>query len=536
MIAERQLTLTAEAPPVLPVLRGYQHTTVISVAEAWAAGHDRVLVVAPTGAGKTVIGCALMYELERRGRPVLFLCHREVLISQSVDALRKFGLDVGYIKAGYRENRAALIQVGSVQSLARRDWWAEQEFEWDTARPTLVLDEAHTTGWSTVVRDILEQHPRMRVVGLTATPWRLSKREAMGDVFQAVATAPFPAELIAAGYLVPPVYYGVASPPDLSKVRTRGGDFVEEDLDIVCNTEEMVRALIDDWQRLAPGELMAAFATSVAHAHHIEAEAKRRGLAVAAIDANTPLDERRVHYAALRRGDIRGLASVGVLSEGWDCPEVGCILLARPTKSRALFHQQIGRGLRIAPWANKEKCTIVDQSANVGRFGFIEDFASFILRRGNPAGEKEDKDADDEPSPETKQCPTCMQITKKLTPKCLGCGYLWPLPDAGRGVRVRQLGRSDMPVEDRVQLYRDLLKKAHQRRWKPEAAAVRYREVCGEWPERSWAAGAVLGMHPAPEQVEMYRHDLGAIAAEKGMAHQETETWVSRWLAAEGVN
>lgn len=513
------------------VLRDYQKRAVQSIARFWADGKDKVLLVAPTGSGKTAMACALVAELERRGRPVLFCVHRDVLISQTTEAMEKWGIRCGHIKAGWRENRDALVQVCSVQSLARRDWWASQEFDFTAARPTIVLDECHTTAWAEVVRDLLSAYPQMRVVGLTATPWRLSKREAMGDVFDAVALSPFPAELIAAGYLVPPVYYGVKAPPDLSQVRTRGGEYVEEDLERACDTPEMVRALADDYLRVGGGTRALAFTVTVAHAHHVAEEFKRRGVPAAAVDGSTPIEERSRLYAALRRGELRLLSSCAVLSEGFDVPEVACCLLARPTKSRALFHQQLGRGLRIAPWDGKGACTVIDQAGNVGRFGMVEDFAEFELRTGKATFEAKKNSPDDEEEPQVKQCPHCELIVKRLVPRCPSCGYLWPLPKVGFGQHTTALVRRDLPVEDRALAYRDLLRRAYVREWKPEAAAVQYRDAFGSWPDRTWVQGAVMGMHPTADDVAEYRIYLEAVATMKDM--DEPAPWIDKWVAAE---
>lgn len=930
---------TAEAT-ALPTLRPYQHRVVIDVARHWAAGRLRVLVVAPTGSGKTHLACALMREIERRGRQALFLVHRDVLIQQATDSLAAWGIRAGHIKAGYRENRDALIQVGSVQSLARRDWWGLQDFAWDSAPPTLFLDEAHTTGWSAVVRELLDAHPMMRVCGLTATPWRLSKREDMGDIFSAAACAPFPSQLIADSFLVPPTYFGVKAPPDLSGVRTRGGEFVEEDLERACDTEEMVRALVDDYERLAPGARALAFTVTVAHAHHVAAECARRGIPAAAVSGETPLDERARHYAALREGRLKLLASCAVLcldeqteiltregwrgiddlsetdhvanfnaedgsiffdapravvrrqrqpdedmvslmtpriqfrvtanhrmlhrfgggerwmkreaaalvnrpgllpiagyaapepvsapqeqhatgqavrrlisaaaynlrkthgysipdswaeswrrlearqalrhkdpadlsldecrfigfwvgdgsrtalhnggveyklhqsnsyphivawvdallarlgysvrrrvlkttlsgltargqaeettqthvswslargtgfgaqqragvyalepylkkdgsdlywgfsaeqfdaflhglwladgdhqqtiapegkrgyigittvrpllrdllqaigvcrgyraayveiapsqprflpqyqlsfsrglthsmmsgsdrahvrpvreaiwrservwcvtstsgniitrrngkvvitgnSEGFDVPEVACCLLARPTKSRALFHQQLGRGLRIAPWDGKQDAIIIDQAGNVGRFGMMEDFDSFTLRDGKAAFEAR-KSSDEEQDDTTKQCPQCQRVVKRTAPLCPSCGYLFPLPKVGRGQHTQALVRRDLPLEDRVLAYRALLRESYLREYKPEAAAVRYRDAFGQWPDRAWTRGAILGLHPTAADIDDYRQYLDDVAAQKEI--DDAPAWIAKWLLAE---
>jgi len=524
-----------EATPP-PVLRDYQTRVCREVLLAWAAGQRNILVVAATGAGKTIIAAELVRRLVARHRRILFVVHRDVLIPQTAEKFSAFGIPHGYIKANYAENRGALVQIASVQTLERRDWWYAQGYT-DENPPTIFFDEAHITAFSRVAVKLLAAHGAMRAVGLTATPWRLSPREGLGDVFESVVTAPFPAELMEAGHLAPPAYYGTKAPPDLRGVRTRHGDYREEDLLEACDRPELIAALYADWERLAPGKRTLLYSTGVAHAEHIAAAFAARGVPAASVDGSTPIPERTRLYDALRRGELLALASCQVLTEGFDVPEVECIALARPTKSRALFMQQIGRGLRPAPWIVKERCVILDQAGNVGRFGFVEDFTEYSLERGNPAA----RGSVAREVAATRQCPICQRIEPAAARVCSGCGFEWPSPDdkrrPARVAPLQELGYQQqggaLSLAEKALLYRDFLRLAHRRGYKPEAAAVKYRDLVGAWPERAWTRGAVLGLHPDPEEIEAYALHLVRVAQEKGVDEEMAPEWVAKWLRAE---
>lgn len=174
-----------------PALRPYQHQVIQDVYSHIRNGIKRILVVAPTGSGKTLIASQIVAHAVSRTKRVLFIVHRDILISQTYVKLRSFGVDCGFIKAGWQENRLALVQIASVQTLPRRNWW--HEFSADV----ILLDECHILGWSSVTQQMMrEVYPSVIYIGLTATPFRLSRRESMGDVFDALVNAPTPRELI----------------------------------------------------------------------------------------------------------------------------------------------------------------------------------------------------------------------------------------------------------------------------------------------------------------------------------------------------
>jgi len=516
-----------------PQLRDYQAAVVRDVALQWAAGKQRILVVAATGSGKTLIAAELLRHLVKRGRRALVVVHRDVLIAQTADKLASFGIAHGYIKAGHPENRDALIQIASIQTLERRTWWYAAQYQ-DAMPPTIIFDEAHITAFAQVARKLLAAHPAMRAVGLTATPWRLSPREDMGDLFDGVACAPYPAQLITEGHLVPPLYFGTKTPPDLSAVHTRAGEFVEEDLLEACDQPALIAAIAAEWQRLAADARTLVFCTGVAHARHVAEHFAEVGIAAASVDGDTPIPVRTALYDRLRSGDLRVLTSCAVLQEGFDVPEVGCVVLCRPTKSRALYVQQVGRGLRSAPWAGKDRCIVLDQAGNVGRFGFLEGFTTFELRAGDPHATKTVSAA-----PPLKECPACQRIVPAATRTCPECGSAFPrardLRPPARVVPLRALSATPQPQtrEDRVLAYRDWLREAHRRGHRPEWASYQYRDLFGGWPEAAWRRGAVLGLHPSETAIALYQAHLEMLALLKDVPDEERAAWRERWLAAE---
>lgn len=250
-----------------PTLRGYQEELRQELYKTIRSGFKRILVVAPTGAGKTVFAGQIVFDAAiAKGRKVLFIVHRDVLIGQTLDKFSRFGLECGVIAGGYKENRDAVIQVASVQALSRRGSWFAPDI--------IIFDEAHLTAWTSWARRVMpalrdEQGAERTIfVGLTATPWRLAKGESMGDLFECLISAPVPGKLIDLGHLVKPVYYGLKR-PDLKGVATVGGDFKISDLEVRCNTPENVAAAVNEWLRLAEGRRTIAFAVSVSHAHAI---------------------------------------------------------------------------------------------------------------------------------------------------------------------------------------------------------------------------------------------------------------------------
>ncbi|XQQ07677.1 MAG: DEAD/DEAH box helicase [Leptolyngbya sp. IPPAS B-1204] len=221
------------------------------------------------------------------------------------------------------------------------------------------------------------------------------------------------------GYLAPMQYYGVPSGSEinLSEVRTVAGDYDERDLKNACDRPELVQRIVEEWHRLTPGKRTIAFCVDVEHARHVAEAFKASGVAAAVVDGSTPIKERHQLYQDLGAGWLLVLTSCNVISIGFDEPSVEVGLLLRPTQSRALHYQQVGRLLRISPVTGKTCGIILDQAGNLRRLGFPEDIKEYHLPTSKEPGTTE--------TTPTKQCPHCNRLVWGFVMTCPSCRYVW---------------------------------------------------------------------------------------------------------------
>lgn len=332
------------------ILRPYQETAIQKARDKIASGSKRILINAPTGAGKTVIAAGIVQRAVAKGKKVLFLAHRRELIYQTCAKLVDDGvLNFGVIMAGHHLNNAAApVQVASIQTLIRREL---------PEADLVVIDECHRANSKSYL-SLLSNYPQAVAIGLTATPERLDGK-GLDDIFHdmvVVATVP---DLIAMGFLVKPVCY-VGSTGDLSGVRTRRGDYDESQLAEAMDKPTLTGDIVANWLRLARGRPTAIFAASVEHAKHITAEFMAAGISAATVTGETPQNERDAIIADWRAGYIQVCVNVYIFVEGFDFPELECVVLARPTQSVSLFLQAVGRVMRPAP--GKQQAIILDHA------------------------------------------------------------------------------------------------------------------------------------------------------------------------------
>lgn len=412
-------------------LRDYQEEALNQLRARFAAGLRRVLLVAPTGSGKTVMGSGMIQGAVERGRSVLFLAHRKELIEQTSEKLRAFGVPHGIIKAGYMAHPWMQVQVASVQTLDARHLKKGRPLP---PADLIVVDEAHRTMGDTYL-DIIGSYQNAIVVGLTATPIRLDGK-GLGDLYQDLVEAARVEDLVAQGVLVKPRVFGApGGGPDLRSVKTTAGDYNQKQLELVMNKAQLVGDIVKHWERYADNRLTVVFATSIEHSMRIRESFRAAGVACEHLDGGTKDYERDRILRDLRDGRVRVVTNVGVLTEGWDLPECGVCVLARPTQSLGLFLQMAGRVLRSAP--GKEDAIILDHAGCVFTHGQPHWPRTWELTAARK------KDAKAAP---VKQCPKCYAIVGSGTVTC-ECGYVWDGQGAGDGD-----GSNELKVDTDVEL------------------------------------------------------------------------------------
>jgi len=383
-------------------LRGYQQRAIDDLRDAYRSGARAPLLVLPTGGGKTIIFSTIAASAAAKGNRVLILVHRRELIHQASSKLSWIGLYHGIIAAGVPATDAP-VQVASVQTLARR----LARMDWQPG--LIIIDEAHHATAGQWAR-ILDHWPNAYRLGVTATPCRLSG-EGLRSVFDRMVLGPSVADLIFTGFLSPARIYAPPVVADLAGVRSRGGDYANDQAAAAMDRPTVTGDAISHYQRLAAGQQAIAFCCNVKHAVSVCDAFKTAGILAQLLLGDTRDREQVVADFAAHR--IRVLVTVDVVSEGFDVPAASCAILLRPTQSLGLYLQQVGRVLRPSP--GKDAAVILDHVGNVNRHGFPDDPRDWSLddrmkrTRGTPA-------------PSVRTCEQCFAAFKPA-PICPVCGH-----------------------------------------------------------------------------------------------------------------
>lgn len=414
------------SPPLLE-LRPYQRAALDALFSYWSADKGNGLLVLPTGAGKSLVLAALCQEV-LRDYPSLrigIVTHVKELISQNYQELLRFWpqAPAGIFSAGIgrRDTRSQILFCG-IQSV-----WNKTDLL--GAFDLLLVDEAHLISPSTettygrFIQRLNDITPDMRIVGLTATPYRLSTgllHRGKDRIFEDIVYDANVADLIEQGYLSPLVSKATAQQLDVSGVAKRGGEYVEKELQIAIDKDWITRAAVEEIVKFGTDrKAWIAFCTGVQHSINVRDAVRAAGFSCESVTGDTPKVDRDRIIQQFKAGRIRCLTSVGVLSTGFNAPQIDLIALLRPTQSCGLYLQQVGRGLRLAP--GKENCLVLDFARNISRFGPID-----TVTVGSAA---KAKDPDAEKEVRAKECPNCATLVALAARQCPTCSYIWPLKE-----------------------------------------------------------------------------------------------------------
>ncbi len=335
---------------------------------------NNVMVQMPTGTGKTVLFASIVRDIRNwiidnnSNSHILVLAHVRELIQQASDKLRKRGIDNGLIMSGCPRQLEKIVQVASIQTFASAkniDSMASEQFDF------IIIDEAHHS-MAPRYQSLWEMFPNSKKLGVTATPWRMN-HSGFTLLYDDIIIS-HPIEwFVKEGYLSNYDYISISPNSniqhEINAIERFGvdGDYLEEELINKFDKDSIRAKLYDSYAQFCKGKKGIIYAINRQHAANILMTYQRHGVSIAMIDGTTPKKVREDLLTDFRSGIIQVIVNVNIFSEGFDCPDIEFIQLARPTKSLAMFLQQIGRGLRTSK--GKDKSLILDNVGLYNRFG-----------------------------------------------------------------------------------------------------------------------------------------------------------------------
>ena len=388
-----------------------------------------VMVQMPTGTGKTYVMAAVVkwfLDTYSKGE-VWLIAHRKELVEQMERTLDRFALDYGEkneeLKAKVR------IRVLSIQWLTRNIG----DLEKNGFKPGLIIvDEAHHS-LATSYQDVFIRNHKALKIGMTATPCRM-KKASFGKLFKRLLTSPATSDFILRGYLSPYNYVVIGKTSadqqiiNLLKGRGSDGDYAVKEMDEKLNIPQAIQRLYNSVEKYAPDKKGIVYAIDIDHAKAIAECYCALGIKAVALDSKTAAKTRKKAVEAFREGELDCLVNVNLFDEGFDCPDVEYIQMARPTLSLAKYLQMVGRGLRINKEDPDKVCMIIDNVGNYRKFGYPDNprnwaamyagltagkgtVSPYVKKMGNLIVVEEDMVMVRKASPQRKKM-TCAQLEK----------------------------------------------------------------------------------------------------------------------------
>ena len=355
-----------------PNLRPYQQKAKKEIFEAWDCV-DSVMFQMPTGTGKTrlftsIISDVNKYSIQRREAvKILIIAHRTELIDQIDKSLEKYKVPHNVIVGGREKNYKFPVSVASIQTITNKRNLKDAK---KLKIQFIIIDEAHHALASSY-KKLWNLYPDAKRLGVTATPWRMN-HQSFTDLFDKLILSMPVKEFIRQGYLAPYKYFSLKNDSDIQRTiddieLDRFGEYKESSMEEKMDIGSIRAQLLESYLSLAEGKKGIIYAINIAHAKHICEEYKNAGYRTVCIDSKTPDGERKELVSKFKKGIIDIIVNVDIFSEGFDCPDIEFIQLARPTCSLVKYLQQVGRGLRITE--NKQNCVILDNVGMYAKFG-----------------------------------------------------------------------------------------------------------------------------------------------------------------------
>lgn len=482
-------------------LRDFQEKAIDEVRQAIRDGNKRIVLVSPTGSGKTVMASAIAKSSRDKGRKVVFLAPRRELVYQASEKLAKHEVNNGMIMAGEHKSIMSMTQVACIPTLHAR--CIRKTKEPLPPADLILVDEAHLS-ITDMTLSVLSKYPNAVVIGLTATPAR-SDGKGLGEYYSAMVEAPTVAELTRLGHLVPARYFAPTT-FDVSGVKTAKGDYVEKQLAQAVDKPVLWGDVVTNWLRIARGRPTVVYGVNVAHSMHLRDSFLEAGIRAEHIDADTPTKERREILNRFEVGQTEVICNCEVLSYGWDCPSASAVVLARPTKSIVAYFQMVGRVLR--PHFSKTDALVLDHGGIVDKLGFVDEPVAWSLDSDSTVQERTEAKRKEKKEGKKMTCPNCHALfVGTLT--CPNCGTSMPShyakylntaeDDLAEIDRNKRRQNREWTTEQKAHFMGELLGYAKEKGRNEGWAAHKYKEKFGVWPNHVRDKGLVAPITPSAE-------------------------------------
>lgn len=518
------------------VLRDYQEDGVEGIRLAFREGKHPTLFVLATGGGKTFTFSYIANNAAKLGHQVIIVVHRKELLLQASASLRALGVEHGIISPHFTSDPRKKIQVASIDTLLIRVKKNPNAYKF----ALLIFDEAHH-----VVKDnkwgrAWYELGQPRTLGVTATPVRADGKglgEHAGGIFKEMVLGPSIGWLIGQGMLINPTVYTSLETPDMTGVKKKkDGEYNERQLAERVDKPVITGSAVKQYKKICPGARAIAFCINIEHAKHVVDEFNAAGYRFALLVGEPEMkdSERTKVNNMLKRGEIDGAATVDLVSEGYDLPDLECCIMLRPTMSESLYIQQVGRIMR--PSKGKTRCFLLDHVGNVGaiidgvfvkKHGLPDELREWTLDgRVKGKGKKKAKDE----LLDVAQCPKCY-LAHMPAPTCPACGHVYE-------VKSRKLEQVDGELAELTPERLSQLKHEKRKEVKRAASLEDLERIAAErgyskgWAAHTHAAKArsrekyLARPQARPERpVEPTRDELLAMTLEQLLKVEREQGW-----------
>lgn len=406
--------------------RPYQAAACAAINAGLADGGTGLLVVIPTGGGKTLVMADLIHQwmVNWPETRVCVLAHTKELVEQNAAKFAAYWQQqqqvpapMGIYCAGLRKKDTdASVLFASIQSVTKK---AMQLGAFDV----LMIDEAHHIPterdegiWRRFIADATRANPNVRIVGLSATPYRLGSGSIIGatTILKRICYEVSVLELIQQGYLCPLITKANAVQADTSGLHTRQGEYIAAEVESLMDQDNLIAGAVQEMiTQGANRKSWIVFCAGVVHADHVRLALCEAGIPAGLVTGETPRFERDRTIADFKAGRLRALCNVNVLTEGFDHPGIDLVALLRPTKSAGLYYQMVGRSFRLCN--GKQDALILDFAGVIAEHGPVDQIKVTRKEKSDEPGEVPQKD-----------CPECGETLHLSAMRCPVCGYEFP--------------------------------------------------------------------------------------------------------------